>query len=415
MQTNWTELAAILGLVLIAIAAVLLVRRHKSRPTEASQLVSKAVVKEIPISATPTKIIIGEDPAVPVITIQACQSLLEYEKAIPLDIHNGPISRLSALLQAAPSVLIANEAAGKQLMEVVVSGDLVRAADGNGFRAFVMGAKGIKEHARLFDVANLQNMINAAAIWQVASVVVAQKHLADISKKLDDIKESVKGISQFLDNQRKSRIEATLEYLYVVYGAVHGGELSSSTRGQLENCECTLLEIQIHSEKEYRQKLNNLVLHKETFGTGNLATDISNKIAELDALAQDLSLCIKTRIVAWHLLSLHPGEPGLKLSRRSNIQRAIDSFHSLEPYFSEKIEGEISKINAIFNSSSTLAKRREKLSMKAQASTQKLARQSRLNKDGIGHSDQLMLKHDRPNRLLFEFDGRVLVGAREVV
>ena len=66
-------------------------------------------------------------------------------------------------------------------MEVVINGDLVQASDGDGLRAFAMESGHIKEHARLFDVQKLQNAINAAAIWQVASVVVAQKHLANAS------------------------------------------------------------------------------------------------------------------------------------------------------------------------------------------------------------------------------------------
>ncbi len=99
----------------------------------------------------------------------------------------------------------------------------VPAGDGNGLRAFTVIADGIKEHARVFEVENLQNMINAAAIWQIASVVVAQKHLTDINKKLDEIKDGVLGISRFLDNQRKSRIRSTYDYLGQVSQAIQGG------------------------------------------------------------------------------------------------------------------------------------------------------------------------------------------------
>ena len=70
-------------------------------------------------------------------------------------------------------------------MEVVVDGTLARAADGSGLLPFVRGPNGrIVEQARLFDAANLQRMVSAAALWQVASVIVAQKHLADISGRL---------------------------------------------------------------------------------------------------------------------------------------------------------------------------------------------------------------------------------------
>lgn len=104
------------------------------------------------------------------------------------DHRSKPIGRLTALIQAVPSLLVASEAHGKRLMEVVINGDLVRAADGNGSRPYAITNGRISELARLFEVEKLSDMINAAAVWQIASVVVAQKHLADISQKLDELK-----------------------------------------------------------------------------------------------------------------------------------------------------------------------------------------------------------------------------------
>lgn len=60
-------------------------------------------------------------------------------------------------------------------MEVLVNGDLAAAADGQAFGVSVLGDNGIKEHAKLFGTAIWGSLVNAAAVWQVASVIVAQK------------------------------------------------------------------------------------------------------------------------------------------------------------------------------------------------------------------------------------------------
>lgn len=135
-----------------------------------------------PKSDLPSRIIIGTSPKSPLVAIEALPSLEEFETGKQLDAQsNTSIYRLTTLCQSVPSLLVAKEASGKHLMEVVINGDLVQASDGDGLRAFAMESGHIKEHARLFDVQKLQNAINAAAIWQVASVVVAQKHLANAS------------------------------------------------------------------------------------------------------------------------------------------------------------------------------------------------------------------------------------------
>jgi len=412
MRINWA-IAIVIFLLSVLLAVGVFVLLHKR------MLKSKALLQIIPPTEERfdlecnVKIIIGESVTKPIVTVQKFQSISEYDVATPLDIRSSKINRLTALLQAAPSILIAGESSGKRLMEVVVNGDLARAADGNGLRAFAMGAKGIKEHARLFEVPNLQSMINVAAIWQIASVVVAQKHLADISKKLDEIKVGVLGISKFLDNQRKARIESTYEYLNQVYQTIKSGEIPASVRIQLEICERDLLEIQCHLEKEYRQKIDKKIEHRERFGSEGLTDDIAKKISGLDALTLDMALCIKTRIAAWHVLSLYPGEPQLKIARGVSIKKSIDSFQSLGPYCSQEMICEILEIKSFWNSSSTLAERRTLLSEQCQSTVQKLENSSQYHRDEIKRSDQLMLTHDKPTRIFFQFDGDVLIGARE--
>lgn len=362
----------------------------------------------------PSRIVIGENLNFPIVTIEALPSTDQYDMAKPLDsLSSASISRLSTLCQAIPSLLVAGEAGGKRLIEVVINGDLVRAADGNGLRAFSRASGGIKEHARLFEVNNLQNMINAAAIWQIASVVVAQKHLADISRKLDEIKNGVLGISRFLDDQRKSRIRATYSYLGQVHQAIQGGDLPNSVKHQLEKCEHDLLEIQHHLETDYRQKVDKKIEHTETVGTDTLNKDITKKMEELDFLAQDIALCMKTRIAAWHVLSLFPGEPQLKLARRASIQDSIETFASLAQHCEEGMKGEISTVKSFWNTEDSLKKRKKSLTEKCDSIVRALEHMTQQGFQQVEGSEQLMLASDRPTRLLLQFENGSLVGTRQ--
>lgn len=408
-----------LSLALFIAVVWMVLRKGKNVPIESVGLVpaQETDVPEMqPEPSLPDRIVIGRDPASPLVTIEALPAIIDFEKARPLDSKcDKTISRLSAMCQAVPSLLVAGEASGKQLMEVVINGDLVRAADGNGLRAFAMNGKGIAEQARLFDVSKLQNIINAAAIWQIASIVVAQKHLADISRKLDEIKAEVHNISQFLENQRKSRVLATYDYLGQVYTAIKGGDLPDSARIQLEECERDLLEIQHHLEMELRQKIDKKVEHTETFGTKELAEDIGKKLSELEGVAGDITLCLRTRIAAWHVLSLFPGDPQLKVARQTNIQKSIDAFSTLVPHLQENLKSEIAGVDSFWTKSSRLEARKRSLTNKCIASAGNLESKARQCLENIKQSEHLLLEHDQPTRLYLHFEAGELIGARQAV
>lgn len=297
-------------------------------------------------------------------------------------------------------------------MEVVVHGDLVQASDGNGLRAFAMGSKGIKEQARLYEASQLQSLINVAAIWQVASVVVAQKHLADISQKLDEIKAAVEGTSRFLISQRRARIQANFEYLQQARHAIQGGELPVSVRIELEGCERDLIELQRHLEMEYRHKAQEKVKRTETFGTGNLSRDLGKKLADLESISADLSLCVKTRIAAWHVLSLFPGDQRLKNVRRETVQAAIESFRSILP-LCDIVRSEIKGVKHWTNRAVTLEKRRLDLG-ETLDSALRMAEQSLLTSaQALNRSSGLLNAESNPTRILLQLDERgTLVEAR---
>lgn len=359
-------------------------------------------------------IVVSDQFGRPAITIRPSQEYPLYDAGQRGVVGSATVARLGSLLQALPSLLTAGESSRTQLMEVVVKGDLVRAADGNGFRALAMGPKGVKEHARLFNPEKLQNVINAGAVWQVASVVVAQKHLADISKKLDTISEGVTHLSRFVDQDRKARIEGAYRYLAQAGAALEAGEIPPSVRIELEACERELLSITIHMQKQLLDGFAKVVPHAETVGTDELALNISKKIREQEMLLQDLALGIRTRICAWHVLSLFPGEPKLKEARRADLQQAVEDFGGLSTAFDSALAREILSMSSMFNSESTLERRRDALRKQTANTVLRIRETQAAATKAIDDTAGLLLKHDEPVRMLFQYTDGLLVGVSEV-
>lgn len=360
-----------------------------------------------------TRIVVADTSGRPAITITPSQDFEAYDKGRENGTLDSTIGRLGSTLQAAPSLFAAGEAGSKQLMEVVVNGDLVRAADGNGFRAIAMGPKGVKEHARLFDPERLQNVLNAGAVWQVASVIVAQKHLADISKKLDLIAKGVNGLSTFLNDQRRSQIEAAYSYLDQARTTLERGEIPASVRIELESCERDLLAIQTHLFMEIRKDLGTKV-QQDKVGTEEFAMGISRKIRKHEALLTDLALCIRTRICAWHVFALFPGEPMLKEARRSALQRTIQDYTALSDELGRNITREIEEIDSYFNFGSTLERRRAALKTQTNDTVTKIRKTGAAAERMIGDTTALLTLHDAPASILLQFRDGTFEGAIKV-
>ncbi|GEM_PF-6586001 len=124
---------------------------------------------------------------------------------------------LSPMAQIIPTATSALRYAGKKIMEVDFPDNRTLAqalVPGGGFRGFfhdpVTGK--IEGHAVLKNL-NGSNLFTAAAVWQIASIVTAQKHLADINQKLTNIENKVNKLQKFFENQMSSEIQASIDYL----------------------------------------------------------------------------------------------------------------------------------------------------------------------------------------------------------
>jgi len=363
----------------------------------------------------PAAIHFGSDLANPAVTLRALPltELTSASQAPAVEPSLGVASRISALMQAAPSVLVAEAHRGRQLMEVVIDGKLIRAADGNGFRGMAMGADGIKEHARLFEVKDLTNLVNAAAVWQLASVIVAQKHLADISQKLGEIKDAVNGISAFLEGGRRAVILGTYQYLQQGYEALAQGELTPAIRGELESCERELLKVQSHLVDDVRRLAQMAPRDDDTFGTESLHKSSVTKYRELGQTVEDLQTCLRTRALAWYVLSLYPGEQVLKAARCESIKQGLDEFKALQSLVEAQAGVDLARFKSMWNSDETLDLRKSEVVAKSSWVRGVLEAAQTETKNQLETSQALLLERDAPTQLFVELLDGVVKQVRQ--
>ena len=413
-------LVGLIGFAIVALLVTVVILLKRTNVNEKVAEVKNSRVREetAPLviqpveeaEALPTEILFGTDPTRPIITVRPLKpsqfdAVANMQTITP---SVGVATRLSGLMQAAPSLLVAEAHRGRQLMEVVIDGALVRAKDGDGFRAMTYGTKGIKEHARLYETKDLTNLVNAAAVWQLASVIVAQKHMADISQKLGEIKDGVNRLSQFLESERRAVIQGTYGYLQQAYDALAKGELPPSIRSELESCERQLLAIQSHLKDDLQRRARLEPRDDDSFGTESLYKNSVSKYHAMDVLVEDLNICLATRALAWYVLSLYPGEQELKSVRCESIKQGLQEFRELETLVGTESRVDTARFRSMWNSGNTLEERKNEVLQTASRAQGKLqsARTSTIAQ--LETSQTRLLECDSSTQLVVElFDGSV--------
>lgn len=312
---------------------------------------------------TSKTVIIAKNKDEPILSFTPISELSTQQKSKPINISESEISRLSSLIQAIPSLATANNVKNTKYMEVSINGTLAKAQDGGGgFRCFSRGDKNqITEHGRLFDSNKLSKLANFSALYNIASIVVAQEHLADINAKLDDIKNILKSVSDFQNNERESKIKGAIQYFEQVASSVANGNRADSILNQIEAKECELLGIQTHLIKD----IGNLNLEKnlkdnDTFGTEGLTKSIGDFQDKIHNLYLQLLLCIRARACGWQLLTFYPGNNDLLNSRYNDIRNSINLLNNgrFLQKTDECIKNNIKRLSSIFNTEFTQNKRK---------------------------------------------------------
>lgn len=291
----------------------------------------------------------------------------------PLNISASKLTQIEGVLQATPSLLTHARIVAGNYMEVIVNGPLAAARSGDALRPIVLGSNGkIIEMAKLKPPTALTDFSKAAALWTIASVIVAQKHLSDMNKKLAEIKGGLDEIRDFLQSERESAIIAALTYLQdQAYPTVMSGDFPTAVRLELEGIERRLIEVQTHLQMEFRKTAEDIrtVGDLDTFGYENTINTIQGKVDGLQECSRQYVLTIKARVACWQVLSVFPEGEVLMNSRRNSIMIAVksdiisyaegankiltDRLSQIDPTFGDKNELKSKKMQALGHTGQT--------------------------------------------------------------
>ncbi|EPZ5666135.1 YaaW family protein [Klebsiella pneumoniae] len=265
------------------------------------------------------------------------------------------ISRLSPLLQTLPSLATSAHVASHQYMEVIINGPLASVKDGPGFRGFSLGEKGIKEHAVLLNPDKLSQLVNAGMLLNVASAVLAQKHLADISKKLTEIVEAVREVSAFQNNARKSEIIGAIQYLQQITPVVIEEQCSPAIRQKLEDIEVQFSALQAHLLTDITVAGDKVASLKDRglFGSTEITNKIQTQQKILDERIHEWDLAMKVRAQALHLLTHTEGDTTLVRHRQQTIAGTYQQFGSVIENVERQLQQRIQNISALAEQSNT--------------------------------------------------------------
>ena len=265
------------------------------------------------------------------------------------------ISRLSPLLQTLPSLAASTHIASHQYMEVIINGPLASVKDGPGFRGFSLGEKGIKEHAVLLNPDKLSQLVNAGMLLNVASAVLAQKHLADISKKLTEIVEAVREVSAFQINARKSEIIGAIQYLQQITPVVIEEQCSPAIRQKLEDIEVQFSALQAHLLTDITAAGDKVAALKDRglFGSTEITNKIQTQQKILDERIHEWDLAMKVRAQALHLLTHAEGNTTLVRHRQQTIVHNYQEFESVVDKVERQVHQRIQGISALTEQSNT--------------------------------------------------------------
>lgn len=296
-------------------------------------------------------------------------SNLQNEHFHASGVSKSEINNLNFLIQSVPNLTASAHINNTKYMEIKINNPLAKAADGNGFRGFARDKDGnIIEHVRLFDSKNLSKIVNFAAIYNVASLVVAQKHLADINQSLKNIEEKLNDISEFQTNERKSKIQGVIKYYSQITNNIIKNGGKPETSQLLEKNECNLLSIQEHILKDINDLLNRKSIEDtDTFGTESLAKSINNYQEKIHKLHSDFLLCLHARAYGWQLLASYSLDDDLLSPRLDDIKKTINlhnesHFNSIKQNTKDKVK----KIDSFFNKEETLNQRKLQLLNKSE-------------------------------------------------
>lgn len=370
----------------------------------------------------PVKLAFGASgEASPVMEISALEASALPRKRNRLD-PSTQLSVFSSFLQLIPLTLTAAEFGQGNYMQVLVHGPRALASEPQSFLPFVHGTHGqVEDLAQLKNSDPLRQIIRSGMGWQLASIIAARKHLAEIGKKLDYIKRGVEGSKAFLTNERRSKIVGTLDYLRQVVKTIGQNESPAALRNQLEQIERDLLEIQNHVIRDLGTVAdrNRAILQRRFERRKARANTILERADEMYELQKEWILCILARTVNWQLLSVFPGDQRLKVTRKESIYKSIDEFTGFLQRVHEQMHEKVAAVRSVLDSMSTAQQDKSllvqfDLKRRLREDNSQISSDALLIREEIGKFAKRLRSPEKPTVLALKLDRGRIVEAYEI-
>lgn len=369
MEAFATNILVWIAIAIVALLLVVVIRKlerlsksvaaagHRLAPTAAPSL--PPVSSGTPVANKMASAIIIDQGAGPALSVRVltenCASALSASERVDSPLARHALASLPSLL---PNLVLTQQLAATNLMEVVIRGDLVRAADGVGWRAFSVGQDGISQQARLLDPSGINALASGVLAFQLASFLVGQKHMVDINRQLKAIDQKLSEVKGLLRAERRAEIDASLKYAMDALHAAQRGELLPSIRLELDRLEYRLAVV-LHSIRSDAQQVLARPLGSSTIGSENEYTDLRKKLSEQRILFEEMSACIEVRQACCYVASLFPGSRELLDRRLARLRDDIDDFAALWRDAKRSLQQETKQINSSWAPETAADRRRE--------------------------------------------------------
>ena len=257
MENGYTIIAAVAVIIIIIIVAIMKNKKDNSKLTiyggeessRSANLVVSRTKKDHPliqIEMLPAEIILDEN------------KLIEIKDNKVLEHVNNLVPELAQTGNAISNAVNAAQSNGEVLYRAIIpaGAKLTNSQSMKGaFRGFYRGADGIQGHANL-EIVKANNGIeiasnSTAAAMNVASMVVGQYYMAQINAELDEINESISKVSDFQDNEYRSRVFSLITHVKSISEfqteILDNDELRNSKIMQLNNLEEECTKLLVHA------------------------------------------------------------------------------------------------------------------------------------------------------------------------
>ncbi|KQN57429.1 hypothetical protein AB6869_12405 [Rahnella rivi] len=248
-------------------------------------------------------LLLVDDDNFPVLTARSIPTIDSLpENTLRLD-EKG-ISQFNQMLSLIPQASSTIAAHSKHIVHCNIAFDrLMVRKDGTGSLGMTRNAANgqITEHVSLNPAEKLKSVVNTGLLLNLASTIVAQKHLADINEKLEKIVEVVNKIHAFQQDERSTKIAAFHQMLCQAGTTLAKGDAVSEFKLQtLSNSKQDIHGIALHLKKNIETSVAKLDSFDSTslFGSNDIRDDLKGIIDEQSRLFKEYIFSMQCLMMA---------------------------------------------------------------------------------------------------------------------